>query len=135
MTDNTALREQILGFDAGAPIPVDAFGTTVYVKPLSGADRDAYEQSNLEQTRGGATKLNLRNARARLVALCLVDEHGKRLFGKADIDRLGKLPAAELDKVADVARDASGLDAEDEDALVDSFDEEDEATPVGVSSS
>lgn len=133
-------RDDILGFEGSEPIPVEAFGGTVHVRPLSGTERDRYEQQNLKQTRGGATKLDLTNARARLVQLCLVEqaEDGSwhRMFGPNDIKALGRKPAAELDKIAEVAREASGLeDNEDELAEdVESFDE-DEAELVGASSS
>jgi hypothetical protein len=130
LMSNPLSRDAILGFTA-EPFPVEAFGGTVYVRPLSGDERDRYEASNLEQTRGGQTKLNiaqLRTARARLAQLCLVerDEQGRwrRMFTRHEIDKLGRLPAAELDKVTSAAAEASGLDSEREEELVESFDEE-----------
>jgi hypothetical protein len=127
-------RDAILGY-AAEPFPVEAFGGTVYVRPLSGRDRDAYEMQNLKQTRSG-TKLDLRNARARLAVLCLVerDQNGNwvRMFGNPDVERVGQLPAAELDKVTEAAREASGLDAEDEAAA--DFELED-PEPSGADSS
>lgn len=135
---NILSRDAILGY-ASEPFPVDAFGGTVYVRPLSGEERDLYEQSNLKETRGGQTKLNLRNARARLAQMCIVerDEDGRwrRVFTRSDIDKLGKLPAVELDKVIEAARDASGLSEDVEDGLVESFDQERSPLPGERSSS
>ena len=132
-------RDDILSYEGGDPIPVEAFGGTVYVRPLTGTERDRYEQQNLKQTRGGATRLDLTNARARLVQLCLVEKTDDgtwhRMFGPGDIKKLGKLPAVELDKVSEVAREASGLEDEDEFGEdVESFDA-DEDELVGASSS
>jgi hypothetical protein len=130
-------RDAILGFTQ-EPFPISAFGGVVHIKPLSGDERDSYEASNLQTTRGGMTKLDLRQARARLAQLCIVERDDKgrwrRMFTKSDIDKLGKLPAAELDRVTEAARDASGLGDEQEDRLVDSFDEGTPALP-GVASS
>lgn len=135
---NVLSRDAILGYSS-EPFPVDAFGGTVFVRPLSGEERDLYEQSNLKETRGGQTKLNLRNARARLAQMCIVergdDGRWRRVFTRSDIDKLGKLPAVELDKVTEAARDASGIDAEEEGALVESFDEGTPALSGGRSSS
>lgn len=138
LVDAPLSADQILGFTA-EPFPVKAFGGVVYVQPLSGKDRDKYESQNLVQTRGGQTKLNLTNARARLAQMCLVerDENGawRRMFRKDQVDMLGQLPAAELDRVTEAAREASGLDGEEEDALVESFDEAIPARVGGRSSS
>lgn len=135
---STLSRDDILNFDAGEPIEVEAFGGIVHVRPLSGTERDRYEMQNLKQTRGGTTKLDLTNARARLVQLSLVEkaEDGtwRRMFAPDHVKQLGRLPAAELDKVAEVAREASGLSELDEEETVESFDE-DEAELVGASSS
>lgn len=131
-------RDAILGFSA-EPFPIEAFGGTVMVKPLSGDERDFYEESNLKQTRGGQTKLDLRQARARLAQMVIVERDGdgkwRRMFTRNDIDKLGKLPAAELDKVTEAAREASGLDAEEEDEKVESFGEETRELPGEVLSS
>jgi hypothetical protein len=138
LTANPLSRDAILSFTA-EPFPVDAFGGTVYVRPLTGEERDKYEASNLEQRKNGTTRLNLANARARLAQLCLVerDEKGRwrRMFTRNEIDKLGQLPAVELDKVTEAAREASGLDAEAEEALVEDFDEEPPGLRGGSSSS
>lgn len=124
LMSNPLSRDAILGYSQD-PFPVSAFGGVVYVKPLSGEERDRYEGQNLKQTRGGATKLDLTNARARLAQLCIVerDDQGRwrRMFSKTEVDKLGALPAVELDKVVEAAKEASGLDDEAEDSMVESF--------------
>ncbi|WP_461369485.1 hypothetical protein [Candidatus Darwinibacter acetoxidans] len=97
-------------------VEVPEWGGCVYVRALTGAERDAFEASVVEQ-RGKSTKMNLRNIRAKLVALTAVDEEGKRLFTDDDAALLGKKSAAALDRVFDVAQRLSGLKDEDVEEL------------------
>lgn len=103
-------------------VPCPEWGGEVRLRSLTGAERDAYEQS-LVQTRGKSREMNLRNARAKLVALCAVDENGKRLFTDADVNALGKKNAKPLDRLFDVARRLSGLTEDDVDRLTEDFDD------------
>jgi len=103
-------------------VPCPEWGGEVRLRSLTGAERDAYEQS-LVQTRGKSREMNLRNARAKLVALCAVDESGKRLFTDADVNALGKKNAKPLDRLFDAARRLSGLSGDDVDRLTEDFDD------------
>lgn len=82
------------------------------VRGLTGAERDAFEQSIVEQ-RGKSARMNLRNIRAKLVALTVVDEQGNRVFSDEDAEWLGKKSAAALNRVFEVAQRLSGLRSED----------------------
>lgn len=93
-------------------VEVPEWGGSVYVRALTGAERDAFEASVVEQ-RGKSAKMNLRNIRAKLVALTVVGEDGKRLFSDADANLLGEKSAAALDRVFTVAQRLSGLRDED----------------------
>lgn len=93
-------------------VSVPEWGGTVRVQALTGAQRDAYEASMVEQ-RGKERKINMRNVRAKLVALSVVDEQGKRVFTDADVQALGDLNASALDRVFSVAQRLSGLSKED----------------------
>lgn len=97
-------------------VEVPEWGGCVYVRALTGAERDAFEASVVEQ-RGKSTKMNLRNIRAKLVALTIVDEEGTRLFSDADVKLLGQKSAAALDKLFEVAQRLSGLKDEDVEEL------------------
>ena len=103
-------------------VPCPEWGGEVRLRSLTGAERDAYEQS-LVQTRGKSREMNLRNARAKLVALCAVDESGNRLFSDQDVAALGRKNAKPLDRLFDVARRLSGLSADDVDRLTEDFDD------------
>jgi hypothetical protein len=98
-------------------VPVPEWGGSVMVRGLSGRERDAFEASVVEQ-KGKKTEYNLRNVRARFVALCLVDEAGARLFtDPADVLLLGNKSARALERVWDKARELSGLSDEDVEEL------------------
>lgn len=117
-------RDAILGADDHEyeVVPCPEWGGEVRLRSLTGAERDAYEQS-LVQTRGKSREMNLRNARAKLVALCAVDENGKRLFTDVDVTALGEKNAKPLDRLFDAARRLSGLSEDDVDRLTEDFDD------------
>ncbi len=107
-------REQILSAQdlTTETVAVPEWGGEVRVKSLSGAERDAYEASVMRIT-GTNAQLNLLNARAKLVALAVIDENGKRMFGDGDVIALAAKSAAALQRVFDVANRLSGLNARD----------------------
>ena len=97
-------------------VPVPEWGGEVIVRGLTGAERDRFEQSIVE-TRGKDTRVNLRNIRAKLVTLCVVDEEGKRLFKDDDVELLGRKSAVALNRIFEVAQRLSGLRPEDVEEL------------------
>jgi hypothetical protein len=107
-------RDQILEAKDLETREVDCpeWGGSVLVKALSGRERDAWEAS-LVQMRGKQQVPQLGNIRAKLVARCVVDENGERLFTDADIKALGEKSAAALDRIFDVASEMSGISEKD----------------------
>ena len=67
---------------------------------------------------GKKTKVNLQNARARLVAITVVDENGNRLFTENEIVLLGTKSATALSRVYDVAASLSGISDDDIEELL-----------------
>lgn len=106
-------KDQILAADDRPKERIKAWGGEVLVSTMTGFDRDQFE-AGIVGKNGGQ---NLQNIRARLVALCLVDEEGNRLFDDADIVKLGKKSAAELDRVFAVAQRLNRLSNADVDEL------------------
>jgi phage FluMu protein gp41 len=89
----------------------------VWVRGLTGAERDAFENSIIEG-RGRNRQLNLLNFRAKLVAASAVDNQGNRLFTDPyQVEQLGKKSARALQRVFDKAQELSGLNEEDVDQL------------------
>jgi len=101
-------------------VPVPEWGGTVRLRTLTGSERDAFEGSILVQN-GNSRRLNLKNARAKLLVLSLVDEDGKRLYAETDVAKLGKKSAKVLDRLFDKAQKLSGLTDEDVEELVEGF--------------
>ena len=111
-------REAILGADdlPHEDVEVPEWGGTVRLCTLTGAQRDAFEAASI-QGRGKNRQTNLKNVRARLLALCLVDEAGQRLFGDTDVQRLGAKSSKALDRLFDKASSMNGLSDEDVEEL------------------
>ena len=93
-------------------VNVPEWGGSVRVSCMTGAARDAWEQSLVK---GG--KATLENVRANLVAATVVGEDGKPLFTSADVAELGSKSAAALDRVCKAAQKLNRLtDSDLEDA-------------------
>ena len=91
-------------------VPVPEWGGEVYVKGMSGIERDAFEASIVE-TRGKNTRVNMANVRAKLAAQTLCDEE------------LGKKSASALQRVFEVAQKLSGIGDDDVKELTEGLQE------------
>lgn len=117
-------RDQILDADdiKYEELPVPEWGGSVRLKSLAGEERDAFEASTVE-SKGGKTKANLANLRARLVSRCVVNEEGLLLFSPPDIKLLGKKSAAALDRVFSKCQEMNALTEKDVEELTEGFDD------------
>lgn len=88
-------------------VEVPEWGGVVFVRAMSGAERDAFELATAPPLGTFA------NLRARLVALCACEEDGTRLFLDADAAQLGTLDARALDRIFQAARRLNALGADD----------------------
>jgi L-asparaginase II len=90
-------RAQILAADdlARETVEVPEWGGSVIVQVMRGIDRDAFESSIVTNGRP-----DLVNMRAKLAAVCMVDESGQRLFSVGDVESLGAKSASALERVA-----------------------------------
>lgn len=102
-------------------VEVPEWGGTVRVRSLTGEERDNFEKSLILQV-GNQMKPNLRNIRAKLVALSVVDkETGKPLFSEGDLLALSGKNAAALNRVYEAAEKLSGLSKDDMEELAEGF--------------
>jgi len=76
-------------------IDVPEWGGSVYVKTLSGLERDAFEESYAEQ--------KMRAFRVRFLVLTLCDDAGERLFADNDHDALGKKSSVVINRLFELA--------------------------------
>lgn len=105
-------RDSILAIDdlPREKVEVPEWGGDVYVRTLTGTERDAFEQS----MQGKKNQVNLDNVRARFAVLTICDESGTRLFTHADAKDLGSKSAAALDRVFAVAQRLNGFSDQDQ---------------------
>lgn len=77
----------------------------VLVRTMTGSERDEYEIaiSKLD------VKQRERNIRARLLSMVIIDEQGERLFGEANIERLGKKSIKAINRVFAAAQRLNAL--------------------------
>lgn len=111
-------------------VAVPEWGGTVRVRGLTGTERDEIEASMVEQ-RGRKVHMNMANLRARLCAMSIVDEDGRRLFATVDVKVLGEKSAAALDRVFSVAQRLSGFSKDD----IEELTKNSESAPSGASTS
>ncbi|MEA2708369.1 MAG: hypothetical protein QOF78_970 [Phycisphaerales bacterium] len=81
-------------------------GRHVFVKTMTGTQRDAFEAAHLAAKKAGD---ELANFRARLAVATVCNEAGELLFAASDAVRLGETHAKSLDRVWEVARRLNGL--------------------------
>ena len=107
-------RDQILQADdlPYEDVDVPEWGGAVRLRSLTGAERDAFETSIVQ-----GNDRNMRNIRARLVVLCIVDDEGNRVFKDNEAPALGKKSAKALDTLFAVAQKLNGLSNDDVDDL------------------
>lgn len=103
----------------------------VTVRGMSGLQRDAFEASCMEG-KGKKREFNMRNVRAKLVAMCVMGPDGARLFSDSDAEALGEGRADVLDALYASAARLSGISKEDAEDLGKPSGTE---TPGGSSSS
>lgn len=96
-------------------VEVPEWGGTVRIRGLSGSERDQLEASMI-RARGRTTEVNvsaLSTFRARLVAMSIVDDQGRRVFKDTDIDALGKKSSKALQRVFNACQKLSAFTDED----------------------
>ena len=91
----------------------------IYVKGLTGKEKDAWEISQMEFVEG-KTKPTIiyDNMRAKLCARTICDEKGKLLFKESDIEALGDKSGSALSTIFDIAQRLSGITKDDVEKLV-----------------
>jgi hypothetical protein len=93
-------------------VDVPEWGGIVLVRELRGRERDEWEAS-LAVQRGKQMVPDVANMRAKLVARCVVNSDLEPVFSQPDVNALGELSAAALDRVFETASRLSGLSEAD----------------------
>jgi len=90
-------------------VAVPEWGGSVFVRTMSGSERDAFESVQLKDPH--------KDFRARMAVQTVCDENGELLFSPADVDAVGKKSAAALDRVFALACRINGFTKQDVDEL------------------
>lgn len=101
-------------------VQVPEWGGEVWVRTLTGRERDSFEAETVLYKPRGDSQPNmdaLHQTRARLVARACCDEQGARLFSDADVEALAAKSAAALDRLYEVAARLARLGAKDMEEL------------------
>jgi hypothetical protein len=91
----------------------------VFVRQMSGRERDRWETSLLKEGPGGKYQQALDDFRAKLAVATLCDEEGNLLLQHTDIGTLSQnMSAASLDKIVTEAQRINRVSEQDKEALV-----------------
>ena len=90
-------------------IKVPEWGGEVFVKTLSGTERDIFEDAYSQN--------KMKAFRARFLVLTLCDDKGERLFGDNEVDALGKKSSVVINRLFDKAWAHNAFTSEAVDAL------------------
>ena len=90
-------------------VAVQEWGGSVFIKVLSGTDRDRFEDAYSTE--------KMKNFRARFLVMTLCDEKGERLFTDDEMDALGKKSSVVLARIFEKAWSLNAFRNEDIDSL------------------
>lgn len=111
LTDKTT----ILAFDDQETVDVivpEWRGETVRLRSMTADDRDGWETAIIVRNDLPPAERQ-RGLRARLVALCAVNDRGERIFGDEDVAALARKSAKAIDRLFDAAMKLNRLGAKD----------------------
>ena len=107
-------------------VKVEGAKDPLYIRSMTGAQRDTFEietyrrRAELQKKHGDAFLPEMvlgENARARLLALCLCDSEGNLIAGPEDVEALGNMNAALVQKLFDVATELNKVSDADMEEL------------------
>lgn len=90
-------------------VHVPEWGGDVYIKTLSGTERDTFEDAYSQE--------KMKNFRSRFLTLTLCDKDGERLFADGEVDALGKKRADIINRLFEKSWSFNAFRNEDVEAL------------------
>lgn len=102
-------------------IEVPEWGGSVTIRRMTGGERDAYE-ADIFESKGSQLQLKRENFRAKLIARCLVDDNGERMFSDGEIAALSKKSAAALDRLFAVCQRLNGMTGAEQEKIEKNLD-------------
>lgn len=113
-------RDQILQAARNAKIQRDKLhipelGGDIYVRGMSGKERDEFEEQNKFRKGRKAGQVDGRNFRAKLAVRVIVTEDGERILNDDDATIFGQMPAGVLERIISRCTELSGMTDEEVD--------------------
>lgn len=99
-------------------LAVPEWGGAVYLKPMSGAQRDTFEQMAVQATE----RKDYRGMKAKMAVMALCDSAGSRLFADGDAAALAEKGAKALERIFQRIQEINGLADKDVEELVGNSD-------------
>lgn len=94
-------------------------GDFVYVRQMTGRERDQYERSLMRETKDGGFEKHLDDFRAKLAVCTMCDEKGNLLLKFEDVAALSQMmSAARLDKIINKAQELNKMTEEDKEEIL-----------------
>lgn len=90
-------------------VHVPEWGGDVYLKTLSGTERDTFEDAYSQE--------KMKNFRSRFLALTLCDKSGERLFSDDEVEVVGKKSASVINRLFEKAWSFNAFRNEDVEAM------------------
>ena len=81
----------------------------VYVREMTSAARDAFEEMTFDLGQDGAVQKKMDNYRAKFVVFSACDESGDLIFSRDDVEWLGTKQASAVNKIFQVGSKLNGL--------------------------
>jgi hypothetical protein len=137
MEKKVLTRDDLLKKDTLEIVEVDLGDAIVFVRQMTGHERDGFEQSLLTKKKDNkgnvvAIEQATEDFRAKLAVQTVCDEKGDLLFKRDDYLRLSmNISAAKLEKIIEVAQRINAIGEKDKEELI----KNSEADQVGNSSS
>ena len=106
-------------------VEVPEWGGEVWVRGMTGSERDAFEASIIfpDRKSGEAGKVDMKDLRAKLCAKSMCNEEGKLIFSESDVKALSQKSAVALQRVFKVAQKLSGIGDDDLEDMKESLEE------------
>ena len=79
------------------------------VREMDTKQSTAYEGSLIKVV-GGKPEYDLKEAKSKMVQLCLFDKDGKKVFEKGDIPLIEAMPKSVVEKIFDIATKINAID-------------------------
>jgi len=91
---------------------------SIRIQSLSEAEKSQYETCLIAKNGRGIMRERLQDATRRLIALCVVDEDGKRIFSDSDLSAIANLDSYISSRIYDACQEHCGFNKGDIDDTV-----------------